>query len=51
MVNCDGSYTLEEGVTPHKAPRVLQTLLWISTIAAVSVPSNLPLCLVSLGRR
>jgi hypothetical protein len=34
VVNCDGSYTLEEGVTPHKAPRVLQTLLWISTIAA-----------------
>ena len=34
MVNCDGSYTLEEGLTPHKAPRVMQTLLWISTIAA-----------------
>jgi hypothetical protein len=28
------SDTLEEGITPHKAPRVLQTLLWISTIAA-----------------
>ena len=34
MVNCDGSYTLEENLTPHKAPRVMQTLLWISTIAA-----------------
>lgn len=34
MVNCDGSYTLEEGITPHKSPRVLQTLMWISTIAA-----------------
>jgi hypothetical protein len=36
MVNCDGSYTLEERITPHKAPRVLQTLLWISTIAAAT---------------
>eukprot|EP01043_Picozoa_sp_COSAG02_P005758 COSAG02_NODE_158_length_32954_cov_16.416771_13_plen_77_part_00 len=34
MVNCDGSYTLEEGLTPHKSPRVLQTLMWISVIAA-----------------
>ena len=34
MVNCDGSYTLEEGITPHKPPRVLETLLWISVIAA-----------------
>ena len=24
----------EENLTPHKAPRVMQTLLWISTIAA-----------------
>jgi hypothetical protein len=31
---CLVSDTLEEGITPHKAPRVLQTLLWISTIAA-----------------
>lgn len=34
MVNCDGSYTLEERITPHKSPRVLQTLMWISTIVA-----------------
>jgi hypothetical protein len=34
MVNCDGSYKLEEHITPHKSPRVLQTLMWITTIAA-----------------
>ena len=26
MVNCDGSYTLEESIKPHMAPNVLQTL-------------------------
>ena len=34
MVNCDGSYKLEEHITPHKSPRVLQTLMWIAAIAA-----------------
>lgn len=34
MVNCDGSYKLEEHSTPHRSPRVLQTLMWIATIAA-----------------
>ena len=37
MTNCDASYTLEERISPHKPPNVLQTNMWISTIVAGTV--------------
>ena len=37
MVNCDASYTLEEGSVPHKPPKVLQTNMWMSVIKANTV--------------
>jgi hypothetical protein len=37
MVNCPGSYTLEESISPHKPPKLLQTIMWMSTIAAGTV--------------
>jgi hypothetical protein len=37
VVNCDGSYTMEEHIARHKPPSVLLTSMWISTIVANTV--------------
>ena len=37
VVNCDGSYTMEEHITRHKPPSILLTNMWTSTVVANTV--------------
>ena len=37
VVNCDGSYTMEEHIDRHKPPTVLLTNLWVSAIVANTI--------------
>lgn len=37
VINCDGSYTMEEHITRHKPPSILLTNMWMSTVVANTV--------------